>query len=175
MITLIKKETGQRTLKITRNGETIKLNTGEKTELRIFNGAIRQTQVISTGGAGRRDWIFGIPFAVPSSGELYLFSGFTSLLSAPVVVPTRSDINAISIATDKADSTKAYQVEILVDNIVTATLTLLAGQQKASAIVTSSPVLAGQEISAKLRRISGPSQKSEFRRANVAIELIEIT
>ena len=124
----------------------------------------------ANAGVDRRDYLLSLDGSVPPQGEAYLFNGDVPLSVAPVVVPTAATFFGASIKVDAADPTNGYVVEFLVNGTVQETLGLPATTTEARTTAFSYALLAGDDVSARLRRTSG-SGASAFSHVTVAFEL----
>lgn len=112
------------------------------------------------------------PVKVPGQGTLYLRFGEVSTGDVPASAPATGNIKRLFIQVDVADSSRSYDVEVVVEGSVAETVNLPVSTQKTSDVTLSASVTAGDDIQVRLVRDTG-SGSSSFDLAIVALVIQE--
>lgn len=117
---------------------------------------------------GVRAYQFSADFAVPVFGTLYLQTGDVPTSSAPLIVDRAAKLTGATLSVDRPDSSRTFQLEVLVNGTLEETLPLALSTSKAVTIGFAKVLAALDEIQIRLVRLTGTG-KSTFR--NVAATL----
>jgi hypothetical protein len=123
---------------------------------------------VVTGGGAPSIVSFGCHTAIPGYGTKFLSVGKVATSAAPWVAPVDMRIVGLSISVDRVDS-KDYTVDVLINNVTTFSVPLLAGTTQFVQSVGAA-LNVGDALSAQVVRISG-SGKSTFRNVLVNLQL----
>lgn len=99
------------------------------------------------------------PQRVPTSGTLYLFVGGVATSLVPMTVTDDDTVLRVMSLTTDASDPNPYDVEVLVNTALAATMTLSAGTTHKSDSF-SLALTSGDEVQFRLRRASGVGRSS---------------
>lgn len=109
---------------------------------------------------------------VPDNGVRYLRVGDVATSAAPVVLDSGVTVTGLSLSVDVADGSRTYDLEVLRNGSIVGTLTLPLSTKSITASSLAISMAGGDEIAARIRRISG-SGPSSYRRVFAGLALEE--